>query len=149
MVLRNVGIMFRNFSGAARRYNNEGDRNFNASVSAEQAAMLKDIGFYIKELPPRDEFDEPLHLLKVKVSYRYSAPSVKLITTRCTRELTEDTIAEMDHVSLVHTDISVMPSAWSQPNGTSGVTAYLYSMRATMLEDPLDDISEDDEEAPF
>lgn len=138
IVLRNVGLMYRNFSGEQRRYNNAGDRNFNASVSADQAEKLKEMGFYVRERPARDDWDEPQHLLKVKVSYRFNPPSVKLMTSRCTRELTEDTVSELDHVSIEHCDISVMPSAWSQPDGSSGVTAYLWSMRAAMLEDPLD-----------
>lgn len=146
IVLRDVGVMFRNFSGEARRYNNAGDRNFNASLSAEQAQMLKNLGFYVRELPPRDDFEEPLRLLKVKVSYRFNPPNVRLSTSRVTRELTEETVGDLDKVSIAHCDISIMPSEWSQPNGDSGVSAYLWSMRATMLEDPLD---EDDEEAPF
>ena len=138
IVLRNIGVLFRNFSGEARRYNNAGDRNFNAAVSEEQAAMLRDMGFYIRDLPPRDEFSEPTHCLKVKVSYRFDPPNVKLSTSRCVRELTEDTIDELDHVSIEHCDISIMPSGWTQADGRSGVTAYLWSMRAAMLEDPLD-----------
>lgn len=152
IVLRNVGVMFRNFSGEARRFNNAGDRNFNASLTSEQAAMLRDMGFYVRELPARDEWSEPTYTLKVKVSYRYNPPSVKLMTSRATRELDEDTIDILDKISIEHCDISIMPSAWSQPNGTSGVSAYLWSARVTMMEDPLD-VDEpavyEPEEAPF
>lgn len=151
IVLRNIGVLFRNFTGEARRFNNAGDRNFNASLSLEQAEMLSNLGFNIKTLPARDEWSEDTQLLKVKVSYRYNPPSVKLLTSKATRELDEDTIDILDKISIQHCDISIMPSEWTQPDGRTGVTAYLWSARVTMLEDPLD-IDEpvvEDEEVPF
>lgn len=151
IVLRNVGVLFRNFSGEARRFNNAGDRNFNASLSPEQAEMLSNLGFNVKTLPARDEYSDETLLLKVKVSYRYNPPSVKLLTSRATRELDEDTIDILDKISIQHCDISIMPSEWSQSDGRTGVTAYLWSARVTMLEDPLD-IDEPvvgDEDCPF
>lgn len=149
IVLRDIRLMFRNFSGEARRYNNAGDRNFNAAVSKEQAEMLTSIGFNVRELEPRDDFTEPLYLLKVKVSYRFNPPNVKLSTSRVTRELNEETVGDLDRVSIEHCDISIMPSEWSQPNGDSGVSAYLWSMRAKMLEDPLDEFYPEEDEEPF
>ena len=151
IVLRNIGVMFRNFTGEARRFNTAGDRNFNAALSADQAEMMAKLGFNIKTLPARDEWSEDTHLLKVKVSYRYNPPSVKLLTSKATRELDEDTIDILDKISIQHCDISVMPSEWTQSDGRTGVSAYLWSARVTMLEDPLDfdEPVVDDEEVPF
>ena len=151
IVLKNVGIIFRNFAGEARRLNNAGDRNFNASVSKDQADMLRSKGFRIKELAPNEYSDETTYLLKVKVSYRFDAPNVNVITSRCTRRLGEETIGELDRMSIENCDISITGSAWTKPSGESGVTAYLSSLYATLREDPLalEYSSMDNEEDPF
>ena len=150
IVLKDIEPVFRNFSGEARQYNNAGDRNFNAKVSEAQAQMLRNKGFRIKEMAPNAYNDEPSYFLKVKVSYRFDAPNVNLITSKCTRRLDEDTISELDHMSIEKCDISIVGSHWSQPSGETGVTAYLRSMYATLREDPLElEYASMEEEDPF
>lgn len=150
VVLKDIGLVFRNFSGEARQYNNPGDRNFNARVSEAQANMLRSKGFRIKEMTPNEYSDEPSYFLKVKVSYRFDAPNINLITSRCTRRLDEDSVGELDHMSIEKCDISIVGSNWTQPSGESGVTAYLRSMYATLKEDPLElEYAAMEEEAPF
>lgn len=138
IVLKNVGLVFRNFSGEARQYNNAGDRNFNVKLSQEQANDLRKRGFNVRTVGPNERYDEPEYLMKVKVSYRFDAPNVNLISSRCTRRIDEATIGELDHVAVEKCDISIVGSNWVQPNGDHGVTAYLRSMYLTLREDPLD-----------
>lgn len=153
VVLENVRLLFKNFRGEARQFNNAGDRNFNAAVSREQADALRGYGFRVKELVPKDDFDsEPTYTLKVKVSYRYSEPKVVMIAGRTKRLLSEETIDELDYADIQSADLTIKPSYWSQPNGDSGVTAYLNSMYVTLVEDPLAEKYAEQtmmEEAPF
>lgn len=149
--LDDVRLLFRNFKGEKRKFNNEGDRNFNVVVTPDQARMLRDEGFRVKELASRDDFDDtPTYVLKVKVSYLYSEPKVVLIAGRARRKLTEETIDELDYADIQTVDLTIKPSRWTQDDGTSGVTAYLNSMYVTLVDDPLErKYAEEEEEAPF
>lgn len=139
IALEDVRLMWKNFGGVAKRFNNEGDRNFNVVLSANQAEMLRNEGFNVKTLVPRDDFDDPtpMQLLKVKVSYRFSSPKVMLIAGKVRRMLTEETIGELDYADIQKVDLTIKPSYWTQPGGESGVTAYLNSIYVTLVEDPL------------
>ena len=75
-----VRLMFRNFSGIERDYNRAGDRNFNIVLDPETAdAMAKD-GWAIKYLQPKEEGDDVLPILKVKVKFGDFPPIIKQIT---------------------------------------------------------------------
>lgn len=145
-------LVYRNFRGEARMYNNEGDRNFNLVLSAEKAAELAEAGFRIKEKPSLDEFEEPRRMMIVKVSYRFRAPKVVVISGANRYELDEDTIGELDYADIEHVDLTIRPSYWHRPDGSSGVTAYLNSMYVTLTEDPYAEkyaASESSEDIPF
>lgn len=60
-------ILFANFTGAARQYNNEGRRNFHVVVPEELAQELADKGVYIHKLDPRNEGDDYTYTLKISV----------------------------------------------------------------------------------
>lgn len=137
IVLHNVGLVFRNFSGEARRFNTAGNRNFNAAISEAQAEMLTEKGFKVRVFPPKEDGGDPLYLLKVNVSYKYEEPNAKVVNTRCIRKLNEDTIGELDNLNIDKCDISITPSMWEKANGERGLSAYLSSIYATVVEDPL------------
>ena len=138
IVLKDVNVLFRNFSGEARQYNSAGDRNFNAQVSEEQATMLRQHGYRVRVVPPNKYNDETTYLLKVKVSYKFDSPNVFILSDISKRRLDEDTIGELDHVSIAKCDISIVGSNWTMPSGETGVTAYLRSAYVTLNVDPLD-----------
>lgn len=129
-------IMYRNFRGEARQYNNAGDRNFNLVLTEEQAEEFINAGFRVRVKPPRDGFEEPLRTMTVKVGYKYRPPRVVIIDGHKKRELDEDTIDELDYMDIDRIDMTIRPYYWSRPNGDSGVTAYLNSMFVTLVEDP-------------
>lgn len=152
IVLKDIGVLFRNFSGEARQFNSAGDRNFNAQVTEEQAEMLRKKGFRIRVVQPNKYNDETTYLLKVKVSYRFDAPNVYVLSDVGKRRLDEDTIGELDHVSIAKCDISIVGSNWVMPSGETGVTAYLRSAYVSLNVDPLDAEyaqAMNEEEAPF
>lgn len=59
---------FRNFSGEARKFNDEGKRNFCVFLTEEQADYLRGEGIAVKTLAPRDPEDEPLRFIRIKVN---------------------------------------------------------------------------------
>lgn len=129
-------LIYRNFRGEARMYNNEGDRNFNLVLTEEQAEELGAAGFRVKVRPANDNFDEPRRTIVVKVGYKFRPPKIMVISGHNRYELCEETVGELDYADIEHVDLTIRPSYWRRPDGTSGVTAYLNSMYVTLTEDP-------------
>jgi len=66
----NVRIIHRNFSGEASKFNREGDRNFSVIIDNHDVAQqLLNDGWNVKIKPPKEDGDEPLCFLPVKVKY--------------------------------------------------------------------------------
>lgn len=146
-------IIYRNFRGEARQYNNAGDRNFNLVLTEDQAAELLDAGFRVRVKPPKDGFEEPLRTLPVKVGYKYRPPRIVIISGRKKYELDEDSVDELDYADIEHIDMTIRPYYWERPNGDNGVTAYLNSMFVTLVEDPYEEkyanVGAEEEDEPF
>ena len=152
LVLENVRIIFRNFSGEEGKYNRAGDRNFCALISSSEVAqeLLAD-GWNVKILAPRDPEDEPSYYIPVSVSYKNYPPKLYLVTKRTKTLLTEDTVGTLDFAELVNCDLEIRPYSW-EVNGKTGVKAYLKSGYFTIEEDVFASKYADEEypgEVPF
>lgn len=145
ILFKDARIIFRNFRGIVNDFNRAGEKTFDVVIdSPEDAQRLSDmVGFNVKIKPPRREGDEPLYHLKVKVSYKYKKPRIRLVTSRGIRELSEETIGMLDTITFAKCDLIVNPSNWNTSVG-SGVSAYLQSMVVTQEEDELDAMYADD-----
>lgn len=132
-------IIFRNFRGEERTYNNKGDRNFNLVLNEEEADRFTEMGFRVRARAPRAEDADTQYLLPVAVSFKNRPPKAVLIGSKNKTVLTEDTIGELDYAEIENVDLSIRPYYWSMPNGTSGVKAYLNSIYVTILEDDFED----------
>lgn len=137
--LEDVRIIFRNFSGAENRYNRKGDRNFSVVLTKELADQLAQLGYNVKTRPPREEGDEPLiHLaVKVKFSENGRPPRVVLISSSGRRNLDEDSIGILDWADIQTVDMIIRPFQW-ELNGDTGITAYLNAIYVTIREDDLE-----------
>lgn len=137
VTIENARILFRNFSGAERKYNALGDRNFAVALTPELAQQLSQLGFNVKTRAPREEGDEPLVFVQVKVSYTGRPPRVVLITSRRRTELTEDLVPMLDAADIRNVDLILR--GWEYNiNGNTGVSCYLKTMYVTINEDDLD-----------
>jgi hypothetical protein len=154
LVLEDVRIVFRNFSGNEGPFNKLGDRNFGLLVDPDSAEAMEADGWNIKYLKPREEGDEQQAWLKVKVNFNGRPPKVMLVTSKSKTQLDESMVSIVDWAQIATVDLIISPYDWTvngksgitliispydwTVNGKSGITAYLTSMFVTIEEDELD-----------
>ena len=127
-------IIYRNFAGAASKFNREGDRNFSIVIpDQEMADALVNEGWNVKIKAPREDGDVPFMTLPVKVKFNDRGPNVYLQTGNRMNRLDEDSIACLDQIDIVSVDLDVRPYDWVLDEGTKdekrGRSAYLQSIK--------------------
>jgi hypothetical protein len=139
IIIEDARIRFRNFEGRQGMYNKAGDKNFVVLLDPDLAQDLANEGWVIKQLKPRDEDEDPQPYLSVSVKYHDNPfpPTIKVVTSRGTTELDDESVEMLDHVEIGNVDLIIRPFDWSF-NGNSGRKAMLKSMYVTIIEDPLD-----------
>lgn len=132
-------ILFRNFSGAKGKFNEEGNRNFGVLLTDEEHDRLKEMGWNPKYLRSRDEYEEPQAWIKVNVKFGTKGPDprVVLITSKGKTPLTEDMLILLDWADIENVDLILRPYSWEM-RGNKGISAYLKSIYVTIHEDPLE-----------
>lgn len=137
VVLEDVQLAFRNFTGRAGMYNNAGDRSVAVKLTPEWAEELTRRGWNVKYLKARDEdaADEPFISVKVKFDGP-RPPKVYMITKRGRTQLFEDTVEMLDWVDILRVDLVLNPFPY-EFNGRAGISVYLDSIYVTILEDEL------------
>lgn len=141
--IEDVRLIFKNFSGEGSKYNKEGDRNFCIAIPNQDIAdsLVNDkneygVGWNVKVRPPRDENEDPLMFLKVKMSFNGKGPDVFLITNGKMNRLDEESISCLDHVDISKVDLSIRPYD-DEINGRPFRAAYLRSIYVTQNVDRL------------
>lgn len=137
IVMENVRILFRNFSGKEGQYNREGDRNFAVVLDDNLAKILSDNDWNVKYLKPREEGDQPQPYLPVTVGFKGRPPRIVMITSRGRTSLGEKEVDILDWVEIRNVDLIVRPYEWLV-NGKTGTKAYLQAIYITIEEDPLE-----------
>lgn len=133
--IENAHIMFKNFSGKGSQFNREGDRNFCVRIDdADLARSLRNEGWNVKQLRPRDEDEEGTYYLQVKVSFKVSPPRVYMIAGKKKTLLDEEAINSLDYAEIQSADVIITPYNW-EINGKKGVKAYLKIAYITIEQD--------------
>ena len=158
LTFKGARIIFKNFSGERGRFNS--DRSFSIVLTEEEATVLKEEGWNVKRLEPKEEGDDPLYHLPVKIKYpvneKKRKPIVVLINSRgnkCT--LDEETIHVLDftHIESVEAIIRPFNYDFSGNKGTSAYVNVLYAKKAIdgaeELEEKYSDLPEDDDPLPW
>ena len=127
-------IIFKNFSGQARKFTPEGRRSFSVIIPAENVDALLAQGWNIKPLKPQEEGDPIEHHLSVKVSYAVRTPDIHMITESGHQLLDEDTVCLLDSSDIINADLVIHGTPWKM-GGDEGYTAYLKKAYFTIQED--------------
>lgn len=134
---------FRNFSGSPTKLHTEGGKRFfNVRLDEELAREMKAEGWNIKELSPREDGDEPLWILEVKVGFEWRPPRVVSVTPSGKKPLNEETIDALDSADIDFADIVIRPYDWKGET----VAAYLQTGYFNIKLDELEMLYEMDDE---
>lgn len=118
-------ICFRNFAGAAGKFNKAGERSFSIVIDNDEAKeLLLERGFNVKIRPPREEGDSPFMYLPVKMSFNGRGPEVYLEVNGNRILQTEDTIGIIDQVDVESCSFDIRAYDW-EFNGNTGTSAWL------------------------
>lgn len=137
VLIKDAKLLFRNFSGRETMYNSEGDRNFSVLLDKETAENLKERGWRVKQLKPRDDEEEGDYHLKVTVNYKKGRPPrVVLITSKERTELGADEVSIIDAADIEKADVFL--NGWWSDMAGGGYSAFLKTAFITLREDELE-----------
>ena len=142
MVKQNIEIegarmVFRNFEGKEGKFNPAGKRNFCVLLDDELAKTLKEDGWNIKWLQPREDDEEPQAYIQVAVSFGAVPPRIVLITSSGKQTLDEKSVNILDWAEIANVDVIIRPYNWEM-NGKTGVKAYVKALYVTIAEDEFE-----------
>lgn len=140
LMIEDAKILFTNFAGSPTRYNSEGGkREFSVALPLNLVEDLEKDGWNVKYRKDADgEFDPERPYLGVKVSYKFRAPAIWLVTGGRKQLMTEDTVGTLDNITIKTTDVVIHPSVYDV-RGQQGISAYVKELYVVM----------DDESASF
>lgn len=139
-------IVYRNFSGAPSKFNQNGERSFSIVIgngfldgkemgSDEISDVLEADGWHVKRKPPVEEGEEPFNTLPVKVKFGAGRnPAIYLDDGENIKLIDEDLVSMIDDLNVSSVDMDIRPYNWTMGNN-SGVTAYLQSMCVKFIPD--------------
>ena len=137
LVIENGRMINKNFSGAQTKYTREGERWFNAVIQPEFVDQLKEQGWNIKMLPPKEgvEGSQPLFFMKVRVTMDGPRPpKVYLVTSKKKTQLDKESVGTIDHADIKNVDMVIHPYKYDDGTKTY-VSAYLKELYVTIEED--------------
>lgn len=165
--INDARIIYRNFTGVGNQYNREGDRNFSLvitggtlddgtdrrQVTAEEMAdaLMRDtnrfgVGWNIKMKAPKEEGDEPVIHLPVKVKFNERGPKIYLKSGANTVKLDEETVDTLDNINIVSVDLDIRPYD-DEMRGQPFRSAYAQAMWVTQKIDRFEERFEREHES--
>lgn len=150
IVVENARLIFKNFAGEESKFNRAGNRNFCVILDGDSAEDLRQMGWNVKALRPREDEDEPTYYLQVTVAFGNFPPKVVMISGKTKTVLDEELIDTLDYAEIANVDLIIRPYHW-EVNGKEGIKAYLKTMYVTIEQDVFAGKYDclDDEDLPF
>jgi hypothetical protein len=150
IVVENARLIFKNFAGEESKFNRAGNRNFCVILDGDSAEDLRQMGWNVKALRPREDEDEPIYYLQVTVAFGNFPPKVVMISGKTKTVLDEESIDTLDYAEIANVDLIIRPYHW-EVNGKEGIKAYLKTMYVTIEQDVFAGKYDclDDEDLPF
>jgi hypothetical protein len=128
LIFENAKLIFRNFTGTESEYNAAGNRNFCVIIDDPEIINgLAEDGWNVKIWAPREEGDEPIHYLKINVSFGNYPPRIYLIKDKHKIIMDESSIGSLDYVRIKSADLTVSPYSWKK-GAKQGISAYLKTL---------------------
>lgn len=131
-------LIFKNFQGKRTDFNDEGNRNFGVLLDDDLADRLRDDGWRVKYLRPREDDSEQYKQpwLPVRVKFNPYPPIAVLINSRGKKRLDEETIDQLDWSIIKNCDLIIRPYNYPAIKGRpAGVSAYLKAIYVSIFED--------------
>lgn len=136
--IEDAKLIYKNFSGAKKRFNLEGYRNFHVVLDVDLARVMEKDGWNIRWHDPREETDEPWASIKVAVRFDNFPPRIVLVNKSGNKTvLDEDGVGLLDWASIKTADLILTPSYW-EVNDEKGIKAYLNKMFVILDDDDLE-----------
>lgn len=135
--MNGVKLLWPNFEGRGDKFNKAGERNFNIIIPNQDIAneLMSDVnefgaGWNVKMKAPREDGDDPLIYMNVKVKFNDRGPDVYLISGNRRVQLDEETIGMLDDIDISNVDLDIRPY---DGEGSFGPfrSAYLAAMEVT------------------
>ena len=138
-------IIFRNFEGAAGKFNNAGDRNFCLIIDEELAGELQSKGFSIKHTKARDDYDS-VPYIKIKVGFTLKdgtdnpyPPKIYKIDSTGMKALDKTNVKFLDGARIVKADLIFSGYQYEdRDTGEVRYSAYLRNLYAEIEENDLE-----------
>ena len=137
ITFENAVLCYKNFAGAAKKFNAKGLRNFHVVLENDLAQMLERDGWNVRWHDPREEGDPAWASIKVTVRFDNYPPRIVMITGGGKTVLDEESVDILDWAEIKKVDLVLSPSSW-EVQGKSGIKAYLSKMFVTLSEDDLE-----------
>lgn len=143
VTLRNCQVIFKNFSGRPDKYHPRGsddNRTFCVIIPDNELAQeMTNDGWNIRMLRPRDEEEQPVPYLQVKVNYAGEyPPNIYMISGRHKTLLNADTVGNLDHARFIKCDVRISPYTYiDRDTGEERLSAYVRDLYATIETDEL------------
>lgn len=138
IAIEHAQICFTNFSGTPNPpYNTLGRRRFCVLLEDDMAEEMKDEGWNVRYLEPKDpnSGDEPRPYVQVEVRFDRYPPKIVLCNAHGKTVLTEENVGILDWAEIENIDLILRPYNWHMANGQEGVKAMLKNMYVTLVED--------------
>lgn len=143
LTIEDLEFVYRkNFSGTAERYNEAGNRYFNAKIpdNAGAEALQRD-GWNIKWTKPGPNHPNPAeHIpepyVEVTVGFKFRPPTIMMIRDGKGTPITERTVSLLDSTEFSKIDVVLRAAPWQNEQG-SGYKAYLKSFYGHVEMDDL------------
>lgn len=139
ITIKDAQIFKTNFSGKEiPPYNPEGRRNFCVFIDDLRVAEdMKQDGWNIRWLEPKQEGDERRAFISVAVNFSNRPPKILMYTSKGETRIDEDTVNMLDWAEKTKVDLTINPRYWDD-NGCEKIKAYLRTMLVWIYEDELE-----------
>lgn len=139
LLIEDVQVIYKNFSGKEGPYNEEGVRSF--SIILDDLGLvqkLKEDGWNVKPMKNDDPDAPQRYSLPVAVSFKRIPPHIDMIIGDNKVTLTEENVGELDYNTIRSADVYIAPSVYqNRITGEDRVKAYLRSMAVIVDLDPI------------